>query len=203
MAKLAAPPPTAPPPRASQVERVDEVLQQGQAVRVKVASVEEGGQGRKRIELAMKEVDQSTGTDVESLGERGGRGGDGGQRDDRGEPRMGDMTTLCSCVRALPWPQPQIRRIDGVRYARSAVGVGTWHMSAYTRRRVAPRTLRWLRRPVAHRRRAVGLLLRVEARVLWGERRQESSPECVKEGDSRGSRIRGLWGERGTTLPGE
>lgn len=98
------------PQSAPQAESALAALRHDQMVWAKVVSVEEDGQGRKRIGLSMNVVDQATGADLDPLNERGGRGVSGGRsderRDDRGKPRMGDpirltaeLNTACFHVR--------------------------------------------------------------------------------------------------------
>ena len=62
------------------VETVEEVVNVGDTVKVKVISVEVGENGRSKVSLSMKQVDQATGQD---LGDGGGGGGGGPQRKDR------------------------------------------------------------------------------------------------------------------------
>jgi polyribonucleotide nucleotidyltransferase len=79
--------------RNERVEKVADVLSEGQEVKVKVLEIDQRG----KVRLSMRVVDQETGAELEDTrppreggGERGGRGERGEGRGDRGPRRDGD-----------------------------------------------------------------------------------------------------------------
>ena len=73
------------------VETVEEVVNVGDTVKVKVISVEMGENGRSKVSLSMKQVDQATGQDLGDVG-GGGGGGGGGRREHKKREEGEDLT---------------------------------------------------------------------------------------------------------------
>ena len=74
------------------VETVEEVVNVGDTVKVKVISVEMGENGRSKVSLSMKQVDQATGQDLGDVGGGGGGGGGGGRREYKKREEGEDLT---------------------------------------------------------------------------------------------------------------
>ena len=74
------------------VETVEEVVNVGDTVKVKVISVEMGENGRSKVSLSMKQVDQATGQDLGDVGGGGGGGGGGGRREYKRREDGEDLT---------------------------------------------------------------------------------------------------------------